>query len=110
LFVSASFLFFLFLEKMVGIPMQKVSYVMFKVAVEIANICFVLFFLSENGGCAGVTKRRQLHIFFAVWLVMFFCHLTMLLLCVSFFGSYALWLIFNSAIKVILKSAFGDGG
>ena len=64
LFVSASFLFFLFLEKMVGIPMQKVSYVMFKVAVEIANICFVLFFLSENGGCAGVTKRRQLHIFF----------------------------------------------
>ena len=44
--------------------MQKVSYVMFKVAVEIANICFVSFFLSENGGCAGVTKRRQLHIFF----------------------------------------------
>ena len=90
--------------------MQKVSYVMFKVAVEIANICFVLFFLSENGGCAGVTKRRHLHIFFAVWLVMFFCHLTMLLLCVSFFGSYALWLIFNTAIKFILKAAFGDGG
>ena len=40
LFVSASFLFFLFLEKMAGIPMQKVSYVMFKVAVEIANIFF----------------------------------------------------------------------
>ena len=89
--------------------MQKVSYVMFKVAVEIANICFVLFFLSENGGCAGVTKRRQLHIFFAVWLVMFFCHLTMLL-CVSFFDSYALWLIFNTAIKFILKPAFFDGG
>ena len=48
--------------------------------------------------------------FFAVWLVMFFCHLTMLLLCVSFFGSYALWLIFNTAIKFILKPAFVDGG
>ena len=64
LFVSASFLFFLFLEKMVGIPMQKVSYIMLKVDAEIANICFVLLCLLENGGCAGVTKRRQLHIFF----------------------------------------------
>ena len=64
LFVSASFLFFLFLEKMVGIPMQKVSYIMLKVDAEIANICFVLLCLSENGGCAGVTKRRQLHNFF----------------------------------------------
>ena len=60
LFVSASFLFFLFLEKMVGIPMHEVSYVMFKVAVEIANICFVLLSLSGNDGCAGVTGRRQL--------------------------------------------------
>ena len=94
--------------------MQKVSYVMFKVAVEIANICFVLFFLSENGQetvVALVSLREGSFIFFfAVWLVMFFCHLTMLLLCVSFFGSYALWLIFNSAIQVILKPAFGDGG
>ena len=72
LFVSASFLFFLFLEKMVGIPMQKVSYIMLKVDAEIANICFVMLCLSENSGCAGVTKRRQLHIFFAVWLVMLF--------------------------------------
>ena len=64
LFVSASFLFFLFLEKMVGIPMQKVSYIMLKVDAEIANICFVSLCLSENGGCAGVTKRRQLHNFF----------------------------------------------
>ena len=63
LFVSASFLFFLFFEKMVGIPMQKVSYVMFKDDVEIANICFVLLYLSGNGGCADVTERRQLHIF-----------------------------------------------
>ena len=63
LFVSASFLFCLFLEKMVGIPMQKVSYVMFKVAVEIANICFVLLSLSVHGGCAGVTERRQLRIY-----------------------------------------------
>ena len=58
------FFFFLFLEKMVGIPMQKVSYIMLKVDAEIANICFVVLCLSENGGCAGVTKRRQLHIFF----------------------------------------------
>ena len=64
LFVSASFLFFLFFEKMVGIPMQKVSYIMLEVDAEIANICFVVLCLSENGGCAGVTKRRQLHIFF----------------------------------------------
>ena len=64
LFVSASFLFFLFFEKMVGIPMQKVSYIMLEVDAEIANICFVLLCISENGGCAGVTKRRQLHIFF----------------------------------------------
>ena len=64
LFVSASFLFFLFFEKMVGIPMQKVSYIMLEVDAEIANICFVLLYISENGGCAGVTKRRQLHIFF----------------------------------------------
>ena len=41
-----------------------VSYFMFKVDAEIANICFVVLCLSENGGCAGVTKRRQLHIFF----------------------------------------------
>ena len=34
------------------------------VDVEIANICFVVLCLSENGGCVGVTKRRQLHIFF----------------------------------------------
>ena len=33
--------FFLFLEKMVGIPMQKVSCIMLKVDAEIANICFV---------------------------------------------------------------------
>ena len=57
LFVSASFLFFLFLEKMVGIPMQKVSYVMFKVAVEIANICFVLLSLSAHGGCAASLRE-----------------------------------------------------
>ena len=72
LFVSASFLFFQFLEKMVGIPMQKASYIMLKVDAEIANIFFVVLCLSEHGGCAGVTKRRQLHIFFAVWLVMLF--------------------------------------
>ena len=47
--------------------MQKVSYIMFKVDVEIANICFVLLCVSENGGCAGVTERRQLHIFCAVF-------------------------------------------
>ena len=44
--------------------MQKVSYIMLEVDAEIANICFVLLYISENGGCAGVTKRRQLHIFF----------------------------------------------
>ena len=48
LFVSNLFLFFLFLEKMVGIPMQKVSYIMLKVDAEIANIflcCSVFYFL-----------------------------------------------------------------
>ena len=90
--------------------MQKVSYIMLKVDVEIANICFVLLCLSENGGCAGALREDSFIFFFAVWLVMFFCHLTMLLLCVSFFGSYALWLIFNKAIKFKLKAAFGDGG
>ena len=39
----------------------------------IANIYFVLLCLSGNGGCAGVTERRQLHIFFALcrWLLLF---------------------------------------
>ena len=152
-------------KKMWSCPIEKVSYVKFKVAVEIANTCSELLCLSRNVGCARVACLFRLHfcffyfskkwwvfpckrfhisclrlmlrlltfvlcssvfqktvvapvslredsfiIFFAVWLVMFFCHLTMLLLCVSFFGSYALWLIFNSAIKVILKPAFGDGG
>ena len=36
--------------------------------VDIANICSLLLFLSGNGGCAGVTERRQLHIFFALCL------------------------------------------
>ena len=35
------FCFFLFLEKMVGIPMQNVLYIILKVDAEIANICFV---------------------------------------------------------------------
>ena len=35
------FCFFLSLEKMVGIPMQKVSYIMVKVGAEVVNICFV---------------------------------------------------------------------
>ena len=152
-------------EKMWPCPIEKVSYVKFKVYVEIANICFELLCLSRNVGCARVACLFRLHFcffsfskkwwvfpckrfhmsclrlllrlltfvlccsffqktvvalvslregsfifFFAVWLVMFFCHLTMLLLCVSFFGSYALWLIFNTAIKFILKAAFVDDG
>ena len=35
------FCFFLFLQKMVGTSMQKVSYIMLKVDAEIADICFV---------------------------------------------------------------------
>ena len=36
---------------------------MSKADVMIANMCFVLLCLSGNGGCAGVTEGRQLHIF-----------------------------------------------
>ena len=36
--------------------------------VDIANICSLLLFPLGNGGCAGVTERRQLHIFFALCL------------------------------------------
>ena len=42
---------------------------MSKADVMIANMCFVLLCLSGNGGCAGVTERRQLHIFFALCLL-----------------------------------------
>ena len=37
---------------------------MFDVDIMITDSCFVLLFLLGNGGCAGVTERRQLHIFF----------------------------------------------
>ena len=46
------------------ISIWRFTYFMFKVDVMIANMCFVLLCLSGNGGCAGVTERRQLHIFF----------------------------------------------
>ena len=36
---------------------------MFDVDIMIADSCFVLLCLLGNGGCAGVTERRQLHIF-----------------------------------------------
>ena len=96
-------------RKMVGIPMQKVSYIMFKVDVEIANICFVLLCLSENGGCAGVTERRQLHIFLRCVGVCSLCNFT-LHRCVSFVGLYALWLVFNTVSAFKLKAAFGYAG
>ena len=55
---------------------------MFKVDVEVADICYVLLFLSANGGCAGATERRELHISFALcsWLVPL-CNLTTPHLC-----------------------------
>ena len=36
---------------------------MFDVDIMITDSCFVLLFPLGNGGCAGVTERRQLHIF-----------------------------------------------
>ena len=68
LFVSASFLFFLFLEKMVGIPMQKVSYFMFKVDVEIADICFVLPCLSGKRWLRWCHWEKAASYFFALCL------------------------------------------
>ena len=71
---------------------------MFKADVEIANICFVLPCLPGNGGCAGVTERRQLHIFCAVFAGGVPCA-TSRYICVSFIGFiglYALWLVFNT--------------
>ena len=60
-------------RKMLGRLHSKGFICSCKADVEIANIYFVLLCLSGNGGCAGVTERRQLHIFFALcrWLLLF---------------------------------------
>ena len=50
-------------RKMLGRLHSKGFICLCKADVEIANIYFVLLCLSGNGGCAGVTERRQLHIF-----------------------------------------------
>ena len=42
---------------------------MFDVDIMITGSCFVLLCLLGNGGCAGVTERSQLHIFFALCLL-----------------------------------------
>ena len=42
---------------------------MFDVDIMITDSCFVLLCLLGNGGCAGVTERRQVHIFFALCLL-----------------------------------------
>ena len=42
---------------------------MFDVDIMITDSCFVLLFLLGNGGCAGVTERSQLHIYFALCLL-----------------------------------------
>ena len=39
------------------------------VDIMITDSCFVLLCLLGNGGCAGVTERSQLHIFFALCLL-----------------------------------------
>ena len=62
-FVSASY-FFVSFSKNAGCLHSKGFICLCKADVEIANIYFVLLCLSGNGGCAGVTERRQLHIFF----------------------------------------------
>ena len=51
-------------EKMWPCPIEKVSYVKFKVYVEIANICFELLCLSRNVGCARVACLFRLHFCF----------------------------------------------
>ena len=79
--------------------------------VDIANICSLLLFPLGNGGCAGVTERRQLHTFFALCLPAcgslcdFRLHLY-----VSFVGLYALWLVFNTVSAYIFKAAFYCAG
>ena len=88
--------------------MQKFSYDMFKINLEIADICFVLLCLSGDGGCACVTERRQLHIFLRRVSRSYYFVSTTLHLRVSFFGSYALWLAFNTAVAFILVFFFGD--
>ena len=75
------------------------------VDIMITDSFFVLLFLLGNGGCAGVTERRQLHIFFALCLrVCFLCDFR-LHLCVSFVGLYALWLVFSTVSAYIFKAA-----
>ena len=92
--------------------MQNVSYDMFQINLEIAYICFLLLCLSGNGGCACVTERRQLHIFLRrVARSYYFVSTvtsTTLHLCASFFGSYTLWLAFNTAVAFILVFVCGD--
>ena len=81
---------------------------MIGVHVEISNVCSLLLCVSENGGCAGVTERRPRHIFLRRVARSYYSVSTALHLRVSFFGSYALWLAFNTAVAFILVFAFGD--
>ena len=83
---------------------------MFDVGIMITDSCFVLICLLGNVGCAGVTERRQLHIFFALCLpAPFLCDFR-LNLCVSFVGLYALWLVFNTVSAYIFKAALNCAG
>ena len=81
---------------------------MFDVDIMITGSCFVLLCLLGNGGCAGVTERRQLHIFLFSG-VCSLCDFT-LRLCVSFVGLYALWLVFSTVSAYIFKAAFNCAG
>ena len=99
-------IFFVFFEKNLTYMHLKIFISHDGVHFEISNICSLLLCVSENGGCAVVTERRQLLFFLrrCCWLV----HLTTPHLCVSFFDLYALWLVFNTAVAFILIGACGD--
>ena len=55
-------------EKQVIMSIHKVPYFKFNADIEIANICFVLFCLSGNGGCAHVASLGSGPFFFCFFL------------------------------------------
>ena len=83
LFSSLFHFFCLFRKKTWVTCTWKLSYLMIGAHVDIANICSLLLCVSENGGCAGVTERRQLHIFLrcVCWCSVFLMRLQATSLC-----------------------------
>ena len=104
------FCFFYFSKKWWVFPCKRFHMSCLRLLLRLLTFVLCCSFFQKTVVALVSLREDSFIFFFAVWLVMFFWNLTMLLLCVSFFGSYALWLIFNTAIKVILKAAFVDDG